>query len=248
MKKQMIILFSTFLFTFSALAVQPLLFVTEHSPPFQFQTASGDVEGFTTEVIQAALKLTPYQYQIKIYPWSRSFNLAKAKENTCIYLMSRDKEREPHFQWVAPIISTNDYFVGLAARTDITVNSIDDVKKYKVAVLKEDRTYYELLKRGFVPNKNLYVINNSSSLLSFLTLRPEIDFVLSDTINVKYRAKFSNIDDKLFKTYLKLNDAPIDLYLACSLQTPKDVVQELNQAINIIKNNGTYDKIVARWR
>ena len=247
--RQVLTLFCSFIFTaLTHSAPQKLLFVTEHSPPFQFISESNDVAGFTTKVIQAALKLTPYQYQVKIYPWSRSFALAKVKENTCIYLISRDKEREESFQWVAPILSTNDYFIGLSSRTDIKINSIEDVKKYKVAVLKEDRTYYELLKRGFVENKNLYVINNSTSMLKLLTLRNQIDFILADTINVKYRAMFNDIDYKSFKAYLKLNETPIELYLACSLQTPREVIQKLSQAITTIKENGTYNKILEAWQ
>jgi polar amino acid transport system substrate-binding protein len=224
-------------------ASQKLLFLTEHSPPFQFTNESNNVAGLTTTVIEEALKLTSYDYDIKIFPWARSFFLAQAKENTCIYLISRDKEREKLFKWVTPILLTNDYFIGLSSRTDIKVNNIEDVKKYNVAVLKEDRTYYDLLKLGFVENKNLFVINDSTSMLKLLTKRKQIDFILADTINVKYRAIFNNMDYDLFKTYFKLNKKPIELYLACSLKTSTEVINNLSQAINKIKENGTYDKI-----
>ena len=214
-----------------------------HSPPFQFTNESNNVEGLTTTVIEEALKLTSYDYDVKIFPWARSFFLAQAKENTCIYLISRDKEREKLFKWVTPILLTNDYFIGLSSRTDIKVNNIEDVKKYNVAVLKEDRTYYDLLKLGFVENKNLFVINDSTSMLKLLTKRKQIDFILADTINVKYRAIFNNMDYDLFKTYFKLNKKPIELYLACSLKISTEVINNLSQAINKIKENGTYDKI-----
>lgn len=229
-------------------SAEELQFVTEHSPPYQFLSKSNEVKGLTTKIVEAALETTSIDYQIKIYPWSRSFVLAKSKKNTCIFLMSRDQEREAHFKWVAPLVSTNDYFIALSERDDINVKSIEDVKNYKVAVLKEDRTYYALLRQGFVENKNLYVINNSNSMLKLLTLRKQIDFILADTINVKYRALFNEIDDSQFKPYLKLNESPIELYLACSLQTPDETVETLAEAIKTIRANGTYDRIISTWQ
>ncbi len=90
-----------------------LLVVTEHSPPYQYLNKSGNIEGLTTEIVHAAFAETSLSYQLKLYPWSRAFLMAKETENTCIFLMSRDEPREKHFQWIAPLIKTNDYFVGL---------------------------------------------------------------------------------------------------------------------------------------
>lgn len=76
-------------------------------------------------------------------------------------------------------------------------------------------------------------------MLKLLTKRKQIDFILADTINVRYRAMFNNMDYELFKTYFKLNETPTDLYLACSLKTSTEVINNLLQAINKIKENGT---------
>jgi len=232
----------------NSLSLNKLVIVTEHSPPYQILNKKGNVEGFATQIIDALLAQTPIQYQIEIYPWSRSFIMAKENPGTCVYLIERNPAREKQFLWTAPIVTTNDYFIGLSNRTDLVINNLEDIKKYKVAVLKDDRTYFKLLELGFVENKNLYVINNTYSMLKLLLTRKNVDFVLADTINIEYRAKFNNIDPSLFRSFLKLNEAPVELAIACNLNTPAEVVESLKKAIITIKENGTYDKIVDAWQ
>jgi polar amino acid transport system substrate-binding protein len=89
--------FLLFIYTFHGNSTE-LSIVTEHSPPYQIIDKSGNVAGLTTEVVRAALAITPYKYEIKIYPWSRSFVMAKEQKNTCVYLISRNKQREDKFQ------------------------------------------------------------------------------------------------------------------------------------------------------
>lgn len=230
------------------LSYNKLTIVTEHSPPYQMFDSSNNVVGLTTSIVEAALARTDINYQISIYPWSRSFVMAKENPNTCVYLMSRTQSREKHFQWVAPLVPIDDYFVGLSTRNDIKIDTLEDAKRYKVAVLKDDRTHHKLLELGFVENKNLYVINNTYSMLQLLLTRKTIDLVLADTINIEYRAKYNDIDPNLFRTYFKLTQRPIQLYFACSLQTPKKVITELQKAFTYIKENDTYDKIIKQWR
>lgn len=221
--------------------------VTEHYPPYQELSRQGRIEGLSTEIVQAALKHTDINYHIQVYPWSRSFALAKEKTNTCIYSMERTPQREEYFQWIAPIITTNDYFTGLSSRTDIDIKNIEDVKKYKVAVLRDDRTHHLLLEMGFVENKNLYVINNTYSMLQLLLTQKSIDLVLADSINIEYRAKFNKIDPNLFRSYMKLNTDPVQLQLACNLGTSATIVESIKNAINTIKANGEYKAIMDKW-
>ncbi len=230
-----------------ATSVEKIAIVTEHFPPYQFKDKADHISGYATEIISAALAHTNYRYNISIYPWTRAYNMARKKTNTCIYSMARMPYRESLFQWTQPIISATDYFVGLKSNTKIKLSSIDDAKRFRVAVIRDDRSHKVLLDHGFVENKNLYVVNNTFSLLKLLLSRPEIDLVLADNININYRAKFNHLDPNLFKIYLKVSPKPIDLYFACSNATPADVVEKINNAISTIKQNGEYEKISQPW-
>ena len=116
-----------------------------------------------------------------------------------------------------------------------------------MAVLRDDRTHQMLLQQGFIENKNLYVVNNTYSLLKLLVLRQNIDLILADTINVTYRAIFHELEPELFKSFYKLDKPPSELYLACSINTSSNIVAMLADAITTIKSNGQYKEISRRW-
>ena len=224
----------------------PLSLVTEHRPPFQFMK-NGEVTGFSTQIINAMIKHTPYQAKTIIYPWSRAYNLALKKDNTCIYAIARTPERENNFKWIQAYFTTNTVFIGLKSSSDIKINNVKDAKNYRVAVLRDDVTHQLLVKHGFIENKNMFIVNNSSSMLKLLKSRDLIDLVLTDELSLKYRARYHDIDPNLFSSIFKLNDHPLEFYLACSLNTEQAIVNDMINGFNKIKQTGEYNKIMDEW-
>jgi len=239
---------STLLFASFSYAKKPvqLTFVTENLPPFQMLKEQ-EVSGFATEVLKAALNYTPYQVHFKLYPWSRAYNLAQKKENTCIYSISRTTEREDKFQWTKVIAKTNAHFIGLKSNQHIKINKLEDAKNYITAVIKDDYTHQLLLNNGFKEFENFYIVNNPDSLLKLLSERDNIDLLLVDPLTIPYRAKPSGIDPKLFISFIKLNTKALDFYLACSNNTSVEIVDNLSYAIDKIKATGEYQLIINKW-
>jgi polar amino acid transport system substrate-binding protein len=219
--------------------------VTEHLPPFQISTKT-EVQGFATEIIETAFSKTPYSYDIKIFPWSRSYHMALNKENTCIYSIARTPEREDKLIWVNTIAERNTSFVSLVSQ-NLTLTSLEDAKRYNTAVIRDDVTHQFLLENGFKEGLNLYVINNTHSLLKLLTQRKNINFILVDPNTIKYRAEYNNLAPNLFKNGYQINEHPLTYYLACNKKTSPEVIEKIRQSITDMKVNGQIDKIINEW-
>jgi polar amino acid transport system substrate-binding protein len=239
---------SAFLWSSLSYAKKPiqLLFVTENLPPFQI-IKEKKITGFATEVLKSALKYTPYQVQFELFPWSRSYNLAQKKENTCIYSISRTVERENKFQWIKVIAQTNAHFIGLKSNQNIKINKIEDAKNYITAVIKDDYTHQLLLNNGFEEFKNFYVVNNPDSQLNLLIEREDIDLILVDFSTIPYRSKSNGINSALFTSFIQLNTKPLNFYLACSNETSVEIIDNLSYAIDKIKATGEYQQINDKW-
>ena len=229
-----------------ALNHRHLQIVTEHLPPFQIDN-NGKVSGFATEIVETALEQTQLDFAITSYPWTRAYNMAPKMDNTCIYSIARTPEREKLFQWIHAIATTNSTFIGLK-KSNIVLNTIEDAKKYRIAVLRDDATHQALINKGFEEGKNLFIVNNTYSLLKLLVQRNTIDLILADTVTVKFRAQYDNIDPAIFKPLLHLNKKPFNFYFACSQSTPTTVVDKIKRAFIHIKDSGQQHAITQHWQ
>lgn len=203
--------------------LQPLLshaapsikLVTEHLPPFQMETPQG-LTGYATEIVQATMAQAKIDYTVEVMSWSRAYNLALRDANTCIYSISKGAEREQHFQWIGAISYSLTSIYSLKKRHDIQIKTLEDAKKYTIAVTKDDITHHFLLSRGFKEGEQLYVIENVYSMLNILKGRKNIDLIIVNDTILKYRAEESGVPFIELKKQLELPELPLDFYLACS--------------------------------
>ena len=247
--KVVIVLFgiTAFSSTSQEITTQPHIeVVTEHLPPFQIDTPT-EILGFATEIVSTALSSTPYTFNISIYPWARSYNMALNKKNTCIYSIARTPERENKFLWVNTIAERNVSLIGLTER-NLNITSFEDAKKFMTAVNRDDVTHQLLVSKGFKEGINLFVVNNTHSLLTLLAKRESIDLILADGFAINYRAQFNNLDPKIFEKVYQLNAKPLDYYFACNIKTQPEVIKQLRHSINQMKVSGQIDKIIAEWQ
>ena len=66
-----------------------------------------------------------------------------------IYPIARDASREKQFQWIGQLIPVTYYLFRLTARTDISINSLEEAKKWQIGVVNEHIHHQHLKDKGF---------------------------------------------------------------------------------------------------
>lgn len=177
------------LFAFEASA-QQLKVVTENWPPFNYLDDQGQVAGEVTANVQQILKLADVDYSLDLYPWSRSYNLARTKGNILIYSIYRTQEREQHFHWFCPVIKSNAakiYLYKLSSNL-VTLSSLSDAKKLRLGAMRDDNSHQYLKRMGFVDGENLDVASDEFANIKKL-FAGRIDLVAQSDKAMAYRLK-----------------------------------------------------------
>ncbi len=244
-------IFPAIFFSRISLASQvDVTFVTEHLPPYQIINEDSSVVGFATEVIQEVAKRAEVSYNLHGYPWVRSFNLALKKRNFCIFSIAKIPSRETLFKWIGPVTEKNNAVVWSlkSNKHGKEIKTLNDLKRYTTAVIKNDVTHTAMLEIGLIEGENLYVLEHSKSLVNLLATRAEIDFIVADDITIPHRAKLSGVPIDLLYRVIEIAPLSLNFYLACNINTVPDIIEKLKINLAKIHQDGTYEKILSRWK
>jgi len=225
-------------------SAQEIKVVTENFPPYNYEE-DGKLTGMATEVVQATLRQANIEAEIKLYPWARAYKMALEQENVLIYTISMSPEREDQFKWIGPIVPSLELSLyKLSKRTDIQISTLEDAKKYKMGVVRDDRIHQYFKARGFEDNKHLYLHANSDKTLMNL-FRERIELKVGDNYqqpqDIEALGYSKNDVEKLLSLIV------VDFYMAFSKETSDEIVEQVRAAFEQVKADGKVDAIVKTY-
>ncbi len=228
---------------------QQLTIYTEEFPPFNF-SQEGKISGVSTEVVQRVLSDAGFKAKFVSLPWEQAYGQVQQKENALIYSISRRPNRENLFKWVGILTPTTYSVFGLASRKDIRVNKLEDLKKYRIGVVKDDAREQYLLGKGFqlsdfkrIGGKDPQNKNLKKLISNQIDVWPMPDAV------AYYVAKQQGHDNPagLLRKVYPLNELSGGYYLAASLGTSDQVVARVAAALENFKKEQAYQGILDNW-
>jgi polar amino acid transport system substrate-binding protein len=218
-------------------AAQSLAIYTEVSPPEQIQGPNGKLSGIAIDTVQEIQKRIGNKDPIKVMPWARAYQEAQSIPNVLLFSMSRSAERDPLFQWVGPINETVYGFWVRAAST-VVIKSLDDAKKLgRIGVYRDDVRDLFLTKAGFT---NLdRTVDNVTNVKKAMSNR--IDAFASSRNGIAEEAKAAGFKREDFKEAFPF--FKVQIFLAFSKSTPKEVVVAWQSALDAMKKDKTFERI-----
>jgi polar amino acid transport system substrate-binding protein len=219
-----------------------LKLLTEENPPLNY-TENKKVTGMGTDVVQEMGKRAGIKLDIEVMAWDDAYIKAQADKETCIYSTARLGNRENLFKWVGPI-AVNKWGLYALDGFKTPIKSLQDVRPLRVGGVERDAKT-EYLKQNNITN----VVEEDNDKLNpaKLTLdrkaAQKIDLWVTSTATAKkvaQQAKVSNI--KLVYVVRE-----VESYLACSPRTQPATLKSLQDALDSMKKDGSYDKIIKTY-
>ncbi|MEH6348102.1 MAG: ABC transporter substrate-binding protein [Bermanella sp.] len=225
---------------------QQIIFGTENHAPYNFiNDETGKIEGLAVDVIKAMLvEAGDTENKIKMFPWARIYNMALEQKNVAIFSMSYTKERDPLFKWVGELHNSKSYLWKDSSRGDITINSRQDLSKYKIVVQRNGGDH-QIFKNEYGLKDNLHMVIDTQQRYK-LIFRGRGDLFAETPFTLKWQLGRDDYENRIEKVYF-IPEFGASLNLAFSNETDDIVVNRYKKALKQIKKNGTYQAIITKW-
>ncbi|KPY36285.1 MULTISPECIES: substrate-binding periplasmic protein [Pseudomonas syringae group] len=221
-----------------------MVLLTENYPPYNMAAdgknfaQDSNINGIAVDVVREMFKRAGVGYNLTLrFPWERVYKLALEKHGYGVFSTVRTPERENLFKWVGPI-GPVDWVLLAPANSTVALSSLEQARGYRIGAYKGDAVAEHLALKGLDPVVMLRDQDNARKLVS-----GQIDlWATADPVGL-YLAKQEGITD--LKTVLRFHTA--ELYLALNKDTPQDVVDRLQAALDKMRDEGKLKKINDRY-
>lgn len=211
-----------------------------HFPPLMYEQG-GKPAGFYYDLLQLILqRMEKVTINSHFYPTPRMFRVLQNTPNTFALGIARIPERESLYKWIGPSIQTKMGLYKLKNRADIRIESVTDIKQYRIGTCRA-YAFVDMLKRMGVPEAQIQVVNldvqNVNKLhLKRIDLMATLDIVLADV--VKQTARSWNEFEIVFEM------GRSDMHYAFNKLTDDSFITTFGEALSEIKKTKAYSELI----
>jgi two-component system, NarL family, sensor histidine kinase EvgS len=205
--------------------------------PFDFIDSEKKHNGISSEYLKIITKKTGLIFDIYSDSWTKVVDKIKLKKLDILACAGRTTERELYLDFTKPYISLDILVVG---KKNLKLKSFDEIKNYKIAVLKNDYIYDALIEK-FPDIQFVFVESNSDALK--LVSYGKADLYIDNLPTISYfieKELLSNLEIKL-----KADFDPLKLSIAVNKDKNilRNIFEKVLSSITLEERN----EINKRW-
>ncbi len=237
-----VLFFSWFEVNGTALASDSVVFACNEFPPYKMENSESGLPGFDVEFLEEVFKRAGIDLIITYMPWNRALNEARYGRVAGVCSCSSTKEREEYLYFSDPLGKASSGLFSLTENDFSEVSRVEEIGDKFVGVIKGYNIVENLHSAKI---KNIVELTDETQGLMML-LRGRIDFYYSYAAPTRFYLKQQNITSKV--TYHEIAYGNYYSCLSKNTDGAEDLLKIFNAGLQQIKNDGTYDKILAKYR
>ncbi|GMM68217.1 transporter substrate-binding domain-containing protein [Alteromonas sp. MTD1] len=247
MKRTSFFCFMVALLSFNTHAHQPsICFVSELVAPFYWLDENGAPQGANVDLAEAMKPLLPFSSTLEHMPWARAYKEAVNKPNIVLLTLLKSPTRSSQFHWLGAITTVNASLIGLAHNANEEIVTLEEVKSKRVGSIRGYGAAEYLTKQGFKENENLILVTEPQQLWNLL-YSERIDYAATGFATSRYEIEAAGYaSDKSVKAF-ELDMSKSELHMATGLETTSNEVIAIKNALQQLKENGEYQRIMMKW-
>tara|TARA_R110002153_G_scaffold190217_4_gene343017 strand:+ start:22729 stop:23481 length:753 start_codon:yes stop_codon:yes gene_type:complete len=218
------------------------VYIAEY-PPFQILDEEKGHTGFSVELFKEIVKLTQIEVEYIAVPWVRAQSIVAEQANSVLFSMAKTPERDKLYTWVDTIYLVNEGVFALRDRKDITINSLEDVHKYSIALPRGDVSITTL---NIFPNNtdDVVIVEHQEQCIKMLNLS-RVDLNYNNDVGFFVAAKMLGFSPDQFKQVFITRQT--ELGIAANKNTNPESLNKIRQAMLTLKENGVYERLQQTW-
>lgn len=209
-------------------------------PPYCIVNERGEADGFSVELLRAALKAMGHEVDFRIGPWDQVKKMLATGEVQVLPLVGRTPEREPLYDFTFPYLTMHGTIVVRDGETGI--RSLDDLAGRQVAVMGGDNAE-EFLRR----------VETGAEIVTTETFEVALKELADgrhDAVVIQ-RLVALQLIKKAGLTNLRMIDEPLNdfeqSFCFAVREGDKRLLEVLNEGLSLVIANGTYRSLHAKW-
>ena len=248
--KRIGLFFTTMLIVFGAAvqayeAGEPIQWITEEYPPFNFSDSDGAAVGITVDLLKAMTERAGIPFdasEIQVLPWARGYRLVQEEANRCLFGTTVTESRRQLFQFIEPAVELRVGIIGPRA-TGLQIDSLEDLETLQIGVVRDDIGELLLQEIG-AENLRLIRTDSARNLVRMLAAR-RFDVVSYGDAPTFWTMLKNGIDPDDYEIVWVLRDGVMGF--ACHPDTSPDLLEMLQESLDSLIKDGTSAAIRERY-